>query len=130
MLSNWIVKSEKRLLNVHNNIASKLKSIKRVFISKGQMMKTFDYINSLHAKNDYRGIETMISMLHNNLPPIHSPRYHKYQQLIDYSIFLIEIKNIDNYNECNILAYDLIQSLNVGHELGCNIQNRVYELIR
>ena len=130
MPSNWVLRSEQNLLNAHNSIASKVKFIKRIFIPKGKMMKIFDNINTLHNNNDYDGIENIYNILTKNLPVRHSPRFHKYQELINYTAFLFDYRNTNDYNERIMLAHYLIQKLNVSHELGYLIKNRVCELVK
>lgn len=123
----WVRESERNLVVVHNTISSRIKSIKRTFFKKGQMMKTFEYINSLHDKNDYVAIERVIRLLRKEMPPSwsSSPRYYKYQELIAYCEFLVEIRNATDPYTISRCAVNLIESLNMGHELGRVIERRV-----
>jgi len=118
----WVERSEKRLLAAHESMALKLKQFKRIFISKGTMMKTFDHINRLHDSGNYKGIRRVVEMLYRDMPPHWSCRYHKYEGLIRYCEFL------ESSQRANLLE-ELRASLNMGHELGRGIYGRAVELV-
>ena len=123
--SPFVVNSERNLLRIHNDMTTKIKSFKRLFIKRGLMMRTFDNINRLHQAGDYSGISRMVSQLHSEIPPHWTPRHSKYLELIHYCCFLEFYRNRDDNEEAAIIAEDLISTLNMGHELGRAIEKRV-----
>lgn len=111
-------------------MAIKIKSFKRIFIKKGLMMRTFEYINYLHANDDYGGISTMINQLYSDLPPHWILRHYKYMELIEYCSFLEYYRYRINNAEGMALGLELIDRLNMGHELGRAIEAKVRSIIR
>jgi hypothetical protein len=110
-------------------MANKIKSFKRLFIKKGKMMNIFDYINWLHRIGDYSGISRMASQLNSDLPPYWTPRHHKYLELIHYCIFLESYQEKLDDEEGAMLAKELINILDIGHEVGRAIERRVNHII-
>lgn len=130
MSTNSIIeKSEQRLIMIHNSLAAKVKSFKRLFIKRGLMMRTFDYINYLHQKGYYSEIRRMMSDLYKDLPHLWQPRYGKYIDLIKYCQFLESYHRRKSDTEGIILAKELIGSLDMGHELGNAIQKQVNRIL-
>jgi len=127
--SKFITSSEKNLLSIHNVIATKLKAFKRLFIKKGVMMRTFEYINYLHARKDYVGISEMIGQLYSDLPPHWTLRYHKYMELIDYCSFLEYSQYKIHHTDMTVVGLELIASLNMDHELGRAIEVKVRSVL-
>ena len=123
--SPFVVNSERNLLRIHNDMTTNIKSFKRLFIKRGKMMKTFDYINWLHRGGDYSGISRMISQLHSDLPPHWTPRHCKYLELIQYCMFLECYRERLDDEDGSMLAGELITTLDMGHELGRAIEKRV-----
>ena len=109
----WVSTSERNLLAAHDTMALRLKRVRRIFIKKGKMMKTFDHINRLHDTRNYKGIQRVADMLYRDMPSPWSPRHHKYHELIGYCQFLKEIRAGGEG-----LLEELRASLNMGHELG------------
>lgn len=129
--SPFVIKSERNLLITHNTLASGIKAAKRLLIKRGKMMKTFDYINRLHSKEDYTAIERVIQTLYGEIKPehIHQSNRYKYYELIGYCIFLQEYKYVKDGAMLASMAKDLLDTLNVGHELGRSIERRVKMLV-
>ena len=130
MSSKFVLTSERNLLTVHNTLASKLKSFKRLFIKKGLMMKTFEYICWLHQTQNYEGISDMVVQLYADTPYHWEPRHGKYKELIQYCLFLERYRVRDTEEEGYRLARELFDHLNVGHELGRTIKNHVQQMLR
>ena len=130
--SQWFTTSERSLIVVHNHMASRLKAAKRLVISKGYMMKTYDYINHLRRESDRIGIRRVISMLlkERSSPIIHVPRYHKYKELIMYCDFILEYLDSVDKAELILLAHECCKILNIGHELGCAIDTSIKNMCR
>jgi len=128
---NFVERSERRLLIIHNAIAARLKTFKRIFIKKGLMMRTFDYINQLYENKDFKGISKMITRLQieYNDPQYRFNRDYKYNELIAYCMFLEDYHNKKNDAEGIILGAELIEMLNVGHELGRCIEKKILQII-
>ena len=116
----WVRTSERHLREAHETVALKLKRFKRIFIQKGEMMKTFDHINRLHDSKNYKGIQRVIRMLYRDMPPHWMPRYHKYKELIRYCQFLEDIRFANGVERANLIE-DLRNSLDMGHEVGVSI---------
>ena len=129
-MSKFILTSERNLLTVHNTLASKLKSFKRIFIKKGLMMKTFEYICWLHQTHNYEGISDMVVQLYADTPYHWHARYGKYKELIQYCLFLERYRVRDTEEEGFRLARELFDHLNLGHELGRTIKNYVLQILR
>lgn len=129
-MSSFVTRSERYLLSIHNTISSKVKSFKRLFIQKGLLLRTFDYITWLYEKEDFNGIELVIMQLHSQVPVHWSPRYYKYYELIDYCVFLISYNRNLTAIEGLTAATDLIATLNLGHELGRRIEKKVLDILR
>ena len=127
--SPFVVSSERHLLTIHNTMTPKIKSFKRLFIKRGKMMKTFDYINWLHQIGDYASISQMITQLYADLPHLWTPRHYKYLELIQYCIFLEYYRYKLDEEEGIMLAGELIDGLNLGHELGRTIEKRVKQML-
>jgi hypothetical protein len=106
-------------------MVTRLKAFKRLFVKRGLMMKTFDYINWLHHNEDYKGISDMITELYADTPYHWEPRYKKYKELINYCLFLEYYRDRVSENEGIRLANKLFESLSLDHELGCAIKKRV-----
>ena len=123
--SPFTTMSERNLLIAHNTIAARIKCLKRFFIKKGEMMKTFDYINSLHQKGDYIAIDRVCTLLEQDITPSHRPQYFKIRELINYCVFLDELRYIRDSHMLAALVSDMIDTLNIGHELGRAIERRV-----
>ena len=122
---SFVTTSERNLLAIHNTMATKIKSFKRLFIKKGLMMRTFDYINWLHTTSDYTGISEMITQLYSDLPPNWTMRYGKYMDLINYCMFLELYRYKLDENDGKRLGLDCIASLNTSHELGSAIEAKI-----
>jgi hypothetical protein len=127
--SKFVTSSEKNLLSIHNDIAVKLKAFKRLFIKKGLMMRTFEYINGLHARKDYVGISEMIGQLYSDLPPHWTLRYHKYMELIDYCSFLEYSQYKMHHSDIALVGMEVIASLNMSHELGRAIEAKIRSVL-
>jgi len=123
--SPFFTSSERNLLIAHNTIASRIKAFKRNFIRKGQMMKTLDYINSLHKKSDYIAIARVSQVLEQTMPPHWVPRHFKYMELISYCLFLQEYRTLTDPNDIVNLTNSILGTLNMGHELGRAIERSV-----
>jgi hypothetical protein len=131
MLKNTFVQtSEKNLLAIHVTMVARVKAFKRLFLKRGLMMKTFDYINWLHHREDYKGISDMITQLYADTPYHWEPRYKKYKELINYCLFLEYYKDRASENEGILLANKLFESLSLDHELGCAIKKRVQLILQ
>jgi hypothetical protein len=131
MLKNTFVQtSEKNLLAIHVTMVARVKAFKRLFLKRGLMMKTFDYINWLHHREDYKGISDMITQLYADTPYHWEPRYKKYKELINYCLFLEYYKDRASENEGVLLANKLFESLSLDHELGCAIKKRVQLILQ
>jgi hypothetical protein len=128
---SFVEHSERRLLVIHNAIAAKVKAFKRIFVKKGLMMRTFDYINQLHENKDFKGISKMITHLQIEYmdPQYRFNRDYKYNELIGYCFFLEDYRIKKNDAEGIILGAELIGTLNVGHELGRSIEKKILQII-
>jgi hypothetical protein len=128
---SFVEHSERRLLVIHNAIAAKVKAFKRIFVKKGLMMRTFDYINQLHENKDFKGISKMITQLQIEYmdPQYRFNRDYKYNELIGYCFFLEDYRIKKNDAEGIILGAELIGTLNVGHELGRSIEKKILQII-
>ena len=111
-------------------MVARVKAFKRLFLKRGLMMKTFDYINWLHHREDYKGISDMITQLYADTPYHWEPRYKKYKELINYCLFLEYYKDRASENEGILLANKLFESLSLDHELGCAIKKRVQLILQ
>ena len=111
-------------------MVARVKAFKRLFLKRGLMMKTFDYINWLHHREDYKGISDMITQLYADTPYHWEPRYKKYKELINYCLFLEYYKDRASENEGVLLANKLFESLSLDHELGCAIKKRVQLILQ
>ena len=129
--SPFYIKSERNLLLTHNTLASAIKRTKRLLMKRGKMMKTFDYINRLHEKNDNAAIERVVDILYSEIKPdhIHQSNRYKYYELISYCYFLQEYKFVNDATTLADLATDLIKILNMGHELGRSIERQVKMIV-
>jgi len=131
MLKNTFVQtSERNLLAIHVTMVARVKAFKRLFLKRGLMMKTFDYINWLHHREDYKGISDMITQLYADTPYHWEPRYKKYKELINYCLFLEYYRDKASENEGIRLANKLFESLSLDHELGCAIKKRVQLILQ
>lgn len=131
MLKNTFVQtSERNLLAIHVTMVARVKAFKRLFLKQGLMMKTFDYINWLHHREDYKGISDMITQLYADTPYHWEPRYKKYKELINYCLFLEYYKDRASENEGILLANKLFEGLSLDHELGCAIKKRVQLILQ
>jgi hypothetical protein len=94
-------------------------------------MRTFDYINQLYENKDFKGISKMITRLQIEYmdPQYRFNRDYKYNELIGYCMFLEDYRNKKNDAEGIILAAELIETLNVGHELGRCIEKKILQII-
>lgn len=126
---SFVTGSERNLLAIHNTMAAKIKSFKRLFIKKGLMMRTLDYINWLHMTGDYTGISEMITQLDSNLPPYWTMRYGKYMDLINYCMFLGSYRYRLDENDGKRIGLDCISTLNTSHELGSAIEAKIRSII-
>ena len=124
----WVRTSERRLLVAHRSIALTIKSVKRAFISKGRMMKTFDYINNLHDAGDFVGIQRLVRTLQEEMPKPWVPHYYKYNELLAYCYFLQDVRTADANRRMGLLD-DLRGMLNMDHELGDSIYRAAVELL-
>ena len=122
---SFVATSERNLLVIHNTMAAKIKSFKRLFIKKGLMMRTYEYINWLHTTSDYTGISEMITQLYSDLPPNWTMRYGKYMDLINYCMFLGLYRYKLDENDGKRLGLDCIAGLNTSHELGSAIEAKI-----
>lgn len=124
------MKSERQLLAIHNILTAKLKSLKRVFIKKGEMMTLFDSITSMYKNNDYSSILKISIALEKSIPHHWSPRYNKYYELIYYCMFLKNYHNRISDLEGLELASEILSNLNLGHELGRAIEKNVMQILK
>ena len=128
--TQFLAKSERRLLAIHNAITPKIKSFKRFFIEKGKMMTIFENISWMYQAKDFSGIIQISEYLQRSIPVHWSPRYYKYYELIQYCIFLEKYHYRTNDIEGLELASELLGLLNVGHELGRAIEKKVMQILK
>lgn len=125
--------TEVSLSNVHNGMALFIKTLKRAFTKKGKMMSEFEYITSLYHDRQFGAIARTISRLHKDYleTPFHGQRYFKYKELIAYCEFLLLF---EDYSMNRTLIRDngakLLTIVNLGHELGTNIELNVSILLK
>ena len=121
------------LINVHNGMALFVKTLKRAFTKKGKMMSEFDYITSLYHDRHFGAIARTIQRLHKDYleTPFHGQRYFKYKELIGYCEFLLLF---EDYSMNRTLIRDnglkLLTTVNLGHEIGTNIELHVAILLK
>ena len=131
MLSRqFITKSERRLISIHNAITPKIKSFKRFFIEKGKMMTIFENITWMYEAKDFSGILQVSECLERSIPVHWVPRYYKYHELLYYCVFLEKYHYRTNDLEGLELASEMLGLLNVGHELGRAIEKKVIQILK
>jgi len=106
-----------------------IKKIKLLFFKKGKMMRTFHYITKLFDRGDYTEIKNVIDILHKTLPPFHRPRHHKHIMLMEYCDILLKLKN-KNFEQRLLLSKEYLETLDITHELGKNIEAHICSLFR
>ncbi len=125
--------TELNLINVHNGMALFVKTLKRAFIKKGKMMSEFEYITSQYYDRQFGAIARTIQRLHKDYleTPFHGQRYFKYKELIGYCEFLLLF---EDYSTNRTLIRDngvkLLTTVNLGHEIGFNIELHVAILLK
>jgi hypothetical protein len=110
-----------------------VKTLKRVFIKKGIMMSEFDYIMSHYHDRNFAAITRTIWRLHKDYleTPFHGQRYFKYKELMAYCEFLLLFEDYSmNRTLIRNNGAKLLASVNLGHELGTNIQLNVTILLK
>ena len=100
----------------------RVKRFKRIFISRGSNMRSFDYINHLDDSKNYHGIDAIRRQFYK----INDDDY-KREQLIDYCSFLIGQQS-KNESVSRKLALMYLEHLDLEHELGREIHKRVSRL--
>jgi hypothetical protein len=125
--------SEVSLSNVHNGMTLFIKTLKRAFIKKGKMMSEFEYITMLYHDRNFGGIARTIQRLHKDYleTPFHGQRYFKYKELMAYCDFLLLFEDYSmNRTLIRNNGAKLLTAVNLGHELGTNIQLNVTILLK
>jgi len=105
------------------------KAIVKLFIKQGLMMRTFNHINSLYESGDSIGLRNMVSVLLKEKKICTVHRQYKYEELIRYCEFLTQIRGSKTFQNTH-LGSDLIDTLNLDHELGRAIRERVNQIYK
>lgn len=120
--SEWFITATHNLEFIHWSLVRRCKFIKVMFSGKGKMMRKFILINSLYHKNDINGIMTIKDKLldKNRIRNIY---YTKYNELINYCLFLEEFKDADSSRATELTNY-LIDLVDKRRELGSLIAEK------
>jgi hypothetical protein len=94
---------------------------------KGRMIKKYDYVIRLYDRKNIVGLLVFRESLLNNLPNFWELSYHKYLELIMFIDFIIKYDKV-NKDLKNKYVNDTIKSLNITHEIGYLIKNKINEI--
>jgi hypothetical protein len=125
--SNWYHNRVDDIDNIHICITRKLKYLNKIMFGKGRMVKKYDYIIRLYDRKNTNGLLLFRDFLINTLPNFWELSYHKYIELINFIDFIIRYDKINN-NLKDKYVNDTIKSLNITHEIGFLIKNKIIEI--
>jgi hypothetical protein len=111
----------------HNNMAHRIKCVKKGMFGQGKMMKNFDLITKYYKDKNFKMLEECEYQLQRNIPRPWEPYYYKYEELIWYCQFLLKLDNVNIY-ECYKLKNAISSNLTVSHELGASIDKEINRL--
>jgi len=125
--SKWYHNRVDNIDNIHISITRKLKYLNKIMFGKGRMIKKYDYIIRLYDRKNTNGLLLFRDFLINTLPNFWELSYHKYIELINFIDFIIRYDKINN-NLKDKYVNDTIKSLNITHEIGYLIKNKIIEI--
>jgi hypothetical protein len=125
--SKWYHNRVDNIDNIHISITRKLKYLNKIIFGKGRMIKKYDYIIRLYDRKNTNGLLLFRDFLINTLPNFWELSYHKYIELINFIDFIIRYDKINN-NLKDKYVNDTIKSLNITHEIGYLIKNKIIEI--
>jgi len=111
----------------HNNMAHRIKCVKKGMFRQGKMMKNFDLITKYYKDKNFKMLEECEYQLQRNIPRPWETYYYKYEELIWYCQFLQKLDASDIY-ECCRLKNAISSNLTVSHELGASIHKEINRL--
>ena len=110
-----------------HSIKRNMKELNKLLNGNGVMLNKFHHITKLYEIGDHDGILLMYCHLNEDIQHASSRRYHKFKELINYCLFLDMFRGLEIFVR-NPLAKELIDSLNLEHELGRSIKKKVSEM--
>lgn len=111
----------------HNNIAHRIKCVKKGMFGQGKMMQKFHLITKYYKDKNFKMIEECEYQLQRNKPRLWESYYYKYEELIWYCQFLQKLDISDIY-ECYRLKDAISSNITLSHELGASIDKEINRL--